>query len=86
MSTPTPAATLGTPTTHGGAVSTAAPCVTIGGIPAARVGDMVTCPEHGPAVITNGGLGTIDGRNIAHHGSGTSCGATLVVAGGGPTV
>lgn len=83
---PTPVATLGTPTTHGGAVSTAAPCVTIGGIPVARVGDMVTCPMHGPAVITTGGLGTIDGRQIAHYGSSTSCGATLVVAGGGPTV
>jgi uncharacterized Zn-binding protein involved in type VI secretion len=83
----TPVATLGTSTTHGGAVMTAAPCVTIGGgIPAARVGDMVTCPMHGPAVITNGGLGTIDGRQIAHHGSSTSCSATLVVAGGGPTV
>jgi uncharacterized Zn-binding protein involved in type VI secretion len=76
----TPAATLGTPTTHGGAVSTAAACVTIGGIPAARIGDRVTCPMHGP------GLGTIDGRQVAHHGSSTSCGATLVVAGGGPTV
>jgi uncharacterized Zn-binding protein involved in type VI secretion len=81
-----PVATLGTPMTHGGAVVTAAPCVTIVGIPAARVGDMVTCPMHGPAVITSGGLGTIDGRRIAHHGSSTSCGATLVVAGGGPTV
>ncbi|WP_084162701.1 PAAR domain-containing protein [Paraburkholderia bannensis] len=81
-----PAATIGTPATHGGAVSTATPCVTIGGIPAARVGDRVTCAMHGPAVITSGGLGTIDGRQIAHHGSSTSCGAMLVVAGGGPTV
>ncbi|MBN3812363.1 PAAR domain-containing protein [Paraburkholderia sp. Ac-20347] len=82
----TPAATLGTSTTHGGAVVTAARCVTIGGIPAARVGDMVTCPMRGPAVITSGGLGTIDGCRIAHHGSSTSCGATPVVTGGGPTV
>ncbi|ALL70757.1 hypothetical protein K788_0004275 (plasmid) [Paraburkholderia caribensis MBA4] len=37
-------------------------------------------------MITDGGLGSIDGRKIARHGSGTSCGATLVVAGGGPTV
>ncbi|MBN3813981.1 PAAR domain-containing protein [Paraburkholderia sp. Ac-20347] len=81
-----PAATLGALTTHGGAVVTTVPCVTIGGIPAARVGDMMTCPMHGPAVITRGGMGTIDGRRIAHHGSSTSCGATLVVAGGGPTV
>ncbi|MBN3812360.1 PAAR domain-containing protein [Paraburkholderia sp. Ac-20347] len=80
------AATLGTPTTHGGAVATAATCVTIGGIPAARVGDMVTCPLHGLVVITSGGLGTIDGRNIAHHGSSTSCSATLIVSAGGPTV
>ncbi|EEE01914.1 PAAR repeat-containing protein [Burkholderia multivorans CGD1] len=46
----------------------------------------MSCPLHGAGVITNGGVGTINGRQIAHHGSGTSCGATLVVSDDGPTV
>ncbi|WP_254210845.1 PAAR domain-containing protein [Burkholderia multivorans] len=53
---------------------------------AACVGDAVSCPLHGAGVITHGGVGTINGRQIAHHGSGTSCGATLVVSDDGPTV
>lgn len=83
---PSLAATLGTSTTHGGAVTSASAGVTINGRPAACVGDSVSCPLHGPGVITNGGIGTIDSRQIAHHGSGTSCGATLVVSDDGPTV
>ncbi|MBP0606299.1 MULTISPECIES: PAAR domain-containing protein [Burkholderia] len=79
-------ATLGTLTTHGGAVISASAGVTISGRPAACVGDSVSCPLHGPGVITSGGFGTINGRQIAHHGSGTSCDATLVVSDGGPTV
>ncbi|MFM0739967.1 PAAR domain-containing protein [Paraburkholderia xenovorans] len=82
----TPIATLGTPTTHGGIVTSASAGVIVDGRAAARVGDAVSCPVHGPGVITNGGLGTIGGRPVARHGSGTTCGATLVVTGGGPTV
>jgi uncharacterized Zn-binding protein involved in type VI secretion len=82
----TPIATKGTPTTHGGIVTSASSGVIVSGRPAACVGDTITCPVHGPGVITDGGASTMDGRNIAHHGSGTSCGATLVVAAGGPTV
>ncbi|WP_245641712.1 hypothetical protein [Paraburkholderia bannensis] len=47
---------------------------------------MVTCAMDSLALITSGGLGTINGRQIARHTSSTSRGATLVVAGGGPTV
>jgi len=82
----TPAATLGTPTTHGGEVTTATAAFTIEGRKVARVGDKITCPEHGEGFITEGGVATIDGRRIAHHGSSTSCGATLIVSGSGPTV
>ncbi|WP_159836766.1 PAAR domain-containing protein [Burkholderia sp. 8Y] len=78
-------ATLGTPTTHAGLV-TSASSVTVNGRVAARVGDSVSCPLHGPGIITDGGLCTIEGRPIARHGSGTTCGATLVVTDGGPTV
>ncbi|MCI0151579.1 PAAR domain-containing protein [Paraburkholderia sediminicola] len=82
---PTPVATLGTPTTHGGAVTSASAGVVINGLAAACVGDTVTCPLHGPGVITDGGPATIAGRMMGHHGSNTTCGATLVVPGGGPT-
>ncbi|MBU9368316.1 PAAR domain-containing protein [Burkholderia multivorans] len=83
---PARVATLGTLTTHGGAVTSASAGVAINGRPAACVGDAVSCPLHGAGVITNGGVGTINGREMAHHGSGTSCGATLVVSDDGPTV
>ncbi|WP_081334362.1 PAAR domain-containing protein [Burkholderia diffusa] len=79
-------ATLGTLTTHGGEVTSANAGVAINGRIAACVGDSVSCPLHGRGVITHGGFGTINGRQIAHHGSGTSCGATLIVSDGGPTV
>ena len=58
--------------------------VTINSRPAARVGDEVICPLHGPGVITSGGLASIGGRTIAHHGSGTTCGATLIVTDAAP--
>ncbi|WP_082624951.1 PAAR domain-containing protein [Paraburkholderia caribensis] len=83
---PSPVATLGTVTTHGGIVTSASSGVTIDGRPVACVGDTVTCPLHGTGVIIEGSLGTINGRPLAHHGSGTTCGATLIMAVGGPTV
>ncbi|WP_081085748.1 PAAR domain-containing protein [Burkholderia cepacia] len=83
---PAPIATIGTSTTHGGEVTSADAGVIVDGRPVACVGDTVSCPLHGPGVITNGGFGTVSGRRIARHGSSTSCGATLVVTGGGPTV
>jgi len=39
-----PAARMGDPTTHGGAISAGFPQVLIGGQPAARAGDMHNCP------------------------------------------
>src|SRR5271169_354138 len=41
----TPAARLGDPTVHGGVISVGFPSVLIGNQPAARVGDMHTCPD-----------------------------------------
>ncbi|WP_091996334.1 PAAR domain-containing protein [Paraburkholderia lycopersici] len=82
----TPIATLGTATTHGGAVVSCAAGAMIDGRLAACVGDQTACPTHGPGVITSGSMPTINGRQVAHHGSGTSCGATLIVPGAGPTV
>jgi len=39
-----PAARLGDPTSHGGVITVGFPMVLIGGQPAARMGDMHTCP------------------------------------------
>lgn len=41
---PFPAARLGDATSHGGVIVSGLPTVLIGGLPAARVGDMHTCP------------------------------------------
>jgi uncharacterized Zn-binding protein involved in type VI secretion len=81
-----PVATIGTPTTHGGEVTSATANVAVDGRLAACVGDSVSCPLHGPGVITDGSFIVINGRQVACHGSGTSCGATLVVPGAGPAV
>ena len=46
-----PAARVGDPTAHGGVIiPPGCPTVLIGGQPAARVGDMHTCPMQTPAV------------------------------------
>lgn len=45
-----PAARMGDMTAHGGAIVKGEPTVLIGGLPAARVGDMHTCPMVNPGV------------------------------------
>jgi len=45
-----PAARMGDPTSHGGVITVGFPTVLIGGQPAARVGDMHTCPMVTPGV------------------------------------
>jgi uncharacterized Zn-binding protein involved in type VI secretion len=45
-----PAARIGDTTAHGGAIVAGAPTVLIGGLPAARQGDMHTCPLVNPGV------------------------------------
>lgn len=45
-----PAARLGDPMAHGGAIVVGCPTVLIGGAPAARVGDMHVCPMMTPGV------------------------------------
>lgn len=47
---PQPAARMGDTTAHGGSIVVGFPTVMIGGKPAARVGDMHTCPMQSPAV------------------------------------
>ena len=45
-----PAARMGDQTSHGGAIVAGAPTVMIGGVMAARLGDMHTCPMVTPGV------------------------------------
>ncbi len=45
-----PAARMGDPTAHGGSIVAGLPTVLIGGMPAARVGDMHACPMQTPGV------------------------------------
>lgn len=45
---PKPAARLGDTTVHGGVITVGMPTVLIGGMPAARIGDMHTCPMQTP--------------------------------------
>ena len=48
---PGPAARQGDLTVHGGTIVVGCPTVLIGNMPAARVGDMHTCPMQTPAVV-----------------------------------
>lgn len=74
----TAVAILGSQTSHGGAVTQCFGTVLCGGVKVARVGDITSCPTHGPGTITSGSTNiNIDGITIAHVGSMTSCGATI---------
>ena len=65
-----PAARMGDPTAHGGVLLAGAPTVLIGGMPAARMGDMHVCP-----LVT--GL-------VPHVGGPITLGSFTVLIGGQP--
>lgn len=72
---------LGDPTTHGGAVASAAPNDTAFGLGVARKGDRCTCPikGHEPCTIIEGDEhDLVDGVPVALEGHKTSCGAVLI--------
>lgn len=72
---------LGDPTSHGGAVVSAAERYTMDGIPVARMGDMCTCPVRGHTgctIVEGDPAWSIDGRPVALEGHLTSCGAALI--------
>lgn len=78
-----PVIRLGDKTSHGGVVMSASPLSISGGLPIARVGDLVACPlpGHTPGVIASGDPSMIvDGKPVARHGDLTSCGATLIAS------
>lgn len=64
---------------HGGIVTTGTPKVLVVGQPAARVGDLHSCPRHGITPIVAGSAKVlIVGQPAARTGDTTACGASLV--------
>jgi uncharacterized Zn-binding protein involved in type VI secretion len=70
---PQPAARMGDPTAHGGVITVGFPQVLIGGQPAARMGDMHTCPMATPGVPP-----------VPHVGGPIVMGSPTVLIGGQP--
>lgn len=69
-----PAAALGDVAAHGGALATGSSNVLIGGRPAARVGDTIICPLHGPGVVSLGSFTVlINGMPAGRMGDITGC-------------
>ena len=68
-----PAARLGDMTAHGGTIAVGCPTVLIGGMPAARIGDMHVCPMVTPAPVP-----------VPHVGGPISLGSAGVLIGGMP--
>jgi uncharacterized Zn-binding protein involved in type VI secretion len=89
-----PAARQGDPTAHGGVITVGFPQVLIGGQPAARVGDMHTCPmSDGPKPHVGGPISMgsatvmIGGMPAARQGDMATCtGPPDTIAMGCPTV
>ena len=68
-----PAARMGDMTAHGGVITVGCPTVLIGGQPAARLGDMHTCPMVTPGVPP-----------VPHVGGPITLGSATVLIGGQP--
>jgi uncharacterized Zn-binding protein involved in type VI secretion len=68
-----PAARMGDATSHGGVIVAGCPTVLIGGQPAARMGDMHTCPMVTPGVPP-----------VPHVGGPITMGSATVLIGGQP--
>ena len=68
-----PAARMGDATAHGGVIAAGCPTVLIGGMPAARVGDMHTCPMVTPGTPP-----------VPHVGGPITMGSATVLIGGMP--
>jgi uncharacterized Zn-binding protein involved in type VI secretion len=68
----------------GGPIATGAPTVLIGGVPAARIGDMCVCVGPPDVVMMGSPKVLISGSPAARMGDSTAHGGTIVV--GCPTV
>ena len=74
-----PQARLGDISSHGGMIVTAATKTVVDGAPAARMGDLHACPDHGiNAIATGSSLLLIEGRPAARAGDIAGCGAVLM--------
>jgi len=72
---------VGDRTSHGGVVVTGDQTVTVFGRPAARKGDMTTCPKcKGTYPIVQGTRSTGSSQWLALEGMRTACGATLIAS------
>jgi uncharacterized Zn-binding protein involved in type VI secretion len=73
---------LGDTTNHGGEVVSASEWMKFRGVPVARIGDHVKCPEHpdtNPNVITEGDKKFKDrGVPVARQGHHATCGCSLI--------
>lgn len=70
---------LGDTSSHGGEIITAAVKTYAEGKRIARIGDILSCPEHGDNEITEGSPNTfVEGKQVARDGDQASCGARLI--------
>lgn len=70
---------LGDTSTHGGQIITSAAKTLYEGKLAARKGDILACPIHGPNPIVEGSSKqVVEGAPLARHGDKTACGAALI--------
>lgn len=90
-----PAARMGDLTAHGGTIAVGCPTVLIGGMPAARIGDMHVCPMVSPGLVPHvGGPITMGSATVligsmpaARMGDMATCtGPPDTIAAGCPTV
>ncbi|SDK51824.1 Zn-binding Pro-Ala-Ala-Arg (PAAR) domain-containing protein, incolved in TypeVI secretion [Pseudomonas delhiensis] len=72
---------IGDKTTSGGSVLEGSQTMRFHGIGAARVGDKVSCPAHGPTVVNEGHPVFKDhGVPVAFHGHRCACGCALLTS------
>ena len=70
---------LGDTSTHGGAIVTSAAKTYYEDKLAARIGDILNCPIHGPNPIVEGSSKqVVEGSPLARQGDHTACGAALI--------
>lgn len=74
-------------TSHGGKVLTGSDRIKVGGRRAARIGDRVSCPEHGENDIIEGSSSMKDrGIPLARDGDRARCGCVLIASSSGVRV
>jgi uncharacterized Zn-binding protein involved in type VI secretion len=74
-------------TSHGGKVFTGSDRIKAGGRRAARVGDRVSCPEHGENDVIEGSSSMKDGGiRLARDGDRARCGCVLIASSSGVRV